>query len=76
MIGASPRAYLGLSKAYRRFNNFRQRVIDPSVAELREKSRLQIQYEVVKKGRRVAALKFVFLDLDKVAVERPEQAGL
>jgi plasmid replication initiation protein len=70
------RAYLGLSKAYRRFNNFRQRVIDPSVAELREKSRLQIQYEVVKKGRRVAALKFVFLDLDKVAVERPEQASL
>lgn len=64
------RMTLGLSDAYQRFNNFRQRVIDPSVAELRHKSHLDIEYELIKDGRNVIALKFTFEDLDKRALSR------
>lgn len=68
------RMTLGLSDAYQRFNNFRQRVIDPSVAELRHKSHLDIEYELIKDGRNVIALKFTFADLDKRALAREGDA--
>ena len=61
------RMALGLTDAYQRFNNFRQRVIDPSVAELRQKSHLDIECELIKEGRNVIALRFTFEDLDKRA---------
>lgn len=57
------RVALGLSDAYQRFNNLRQRVIDPAVAELRSKSGLDVSYELKKEGRKVTAIKFRFADL-------------
>lgn len=57
------RTALGLSDAYQRFNNLRQRVIDPAVEELRNKSRLDVTYELKREARRVVAIKFMFKDL-------------
>lgn len=57
------RTALGLSDAYQRFNNLRQRVIDPAVEELRTKSRLDVTYELKREARRVVAIKFMFKDL-------------
>ncbi|ANF89243.1 Replication initiator protein (plasmid) [Pseudomonas antarctica] len=57
------RVALGLSEAYQRFNNLRQRVIDPAVEELRTKSNLDVSYELRREGRKVIAIKFTFCDL-------------
>jgi plasmid replication initiation protein len=62
------RASLGLSEAYQRFNNFRQRVIDPAVNELREKCGLDIEYELIKEGRFFTAIKFSFRDRSQMAL--------
>ena len=71
------RMALGLSDAYQRFNNFRQRVIDPCVAELRQKSHLDIDYELIKDGRIVIALRFTFEDLDEGVLSRvDDEPGL
>jgi len=52
-----------LSDAYQRFNNLRQRVIDPAVAELKTKSNLDVSYELKREGRKVVAIKFTFRDV-------------
>lgn len=57
------RTSLGLSDAYQRFNNLRQRVIDPAVQELRHKCSLNVDYELIKDGRTVKAIRFTFQDL-------------
>lgn len=57
------RVALGLSDAYQRFNNLRQRVIDPAVEELKTKSNLDVSYELRREGRKVIAIKFTFCDL-------------
>ncbi|CAB5556583.1 replication initiation protein [Stutzerimonas stutzeri] len=62
------RSALGLSDAYQRFNNFRQRVIDPSVKELREKCGLDVDYELIKEGRVFTAIKFSFKDRSQLAL--------
>lgn len=59
----SLRLALGLSDAYPRFNNFRQYVIDPAVAELKEKCSLEATYELISEGRKVVAIRFEFNDL-------------
>lgn len=62
------RIALDLSDAYSRFNNLRQRVIDPAVAELKAKSNLDVSYELKKEGRKVTAIKFTFCDLAQMAL--------
>lgn len=42
------------------FANLRSRVIEPAVKEIREKDGLAIQWEAIKAGRKVKALKFTF----------------
>lgn len=64
----SLRVALGLSEAYQRFNNLRQRVIDPAVAELKAKSNLDVSYELKREGRKVIAIKFTFSDLAQLAL--------
>lgn len=65
------RMALGLSDSYQRFNNLRQRVIEPAVAELRLKSNLEVDYEVIKEGRNVVALRFTFKDLAQMVLNLP-----
>lgn len=52
---------LGVAEKYPRFNSFRQRLIDPAVKEINDKSDLIVDYEKEIKSRKVVALKF-FID--------------
>lgn len=69
------RTALGLSDAYQRFNNFRQRVIDPAVNELREKCGLDVDYELIKEGRFFTAIKFSFRDRSQMALALDADSG-
>ncbi len=42
------------------FSNLRNRVIEPAVKEIREKDGLLVEWEAIKAGRKVKALKFTF----------------
>lgn len=42
------------------FSNLRNRVIEPAVKEIREKDGLMVEWEAIKAGRKVKALKFTF----------------
>lgn len=50
--------WLQVSNKYTRFNNFHQRVLNPSIAEINAKTDLIILMENVKRGRVVVGLKF------------------
>ena len=57
--------YLMLQNKYKVFNNFRVRVIESAVKELREKEWLDIyNVEYVKTGRKVTSIKFYVKDLE------------
>ena len=57
--------YLMLQNKYKVFNNFRVRVIESAVKELREKELLDIyNVEYVKTGRKVSSIKFYVKDLE------------
>ena len=43
------------------FAQLRRRVIEPAVAELRKKSNLLIDWEPIKAGRKVKAVRFTFM---------------
>lgn len=51
---------LVLKDKYRLFADFKKRVIDPSVNEINEQSPLLVQYELIKKGRKFTAIKFIY----------------
>ncbi|MCY1534001.1 Initiator Replication protein [compost metagenome] len=74
----SLRIALGLGEAYQRFNNLRQRVIDPAINELKEKSGLEITYELKSAGRKVTAIKFMFRDTLQMplALDDPNKIGV
>lgn len=55
------RIILGADGKYPRFDSFRQRIIDPSIKEINEKSGLHIEYVKEKSGKTVVALRF-FID--------------
>lgn len=40
--------------------DFKKRVIDPAINEINEKSPLKAKYELIKKGRKFVAVKFIF----------------
>jgi plasmid replication initiation protein len=48
------------AKMRENFNNIKRRIIEPAVKELTEKDNWLIQWQPIKKGRRVAALRFEF----------------
>ncbi|MCI5189711.1 MAG: RepB family plasmid replication initiator protein [Candidatus Electrothrix sp. AS4_5] len=55
------RALLGAEGKYPRFNSFRERLIEPSLKEINQKSDLAVHYEKEKNRRTITALKF-FID--------------
>jgi len=52
------KAYLGADKKYSRFNSFRERILDPAIEEINEKSDLNVGYEKETDRTAVVALKF------------------
>lgn len=55
------------------FAQLRRRVIEPAVAELREKSKLLIEWQPIKAGRKVKALHFDFMPNPQGALDFGEQ---
>lgn len=50
--------WLQVADKYDRYNNFNQRVLEPSIAEINAKSDLFIEVEPIKRGRSIHALHF------------------
>ena len=57
--------YLLLDNKYNLFSNFRRRIIEPVITELKEKELLDIyKVEYIKTGRKVTSIKFYVKDLE------------
>ena len=52
---------LCLQDKYPLFGNLQQRVIDPAIREINEKTPMEVQYELRKTGRKVTHLKIKIL---------------
>ena len=50
--------WLQLEDKYDRYNNLNQRVLTPALSEINEKSDLFVEYEPIKKGRKVTGIEF------------------
>ena len=50
---------------YARYADMRRKVIEPAVSELKTKSNLEIDWEPVRKGRAVVAVRFVFKEQEQ-----------
>ena len=59
--------YLGLEGKYKDYSTFKRRVIKPAIKELVEKKVFKIDFEEVKEGRKIVALRFTVVDLDRRA---------
>ncbi|MCU9808387.1 replication initiation protein [Paraclostridium sp. AKS46] len=59
------RECFGLGDKYPRYNNFKERVIDPALESLNGTEKFKITYEELKSGRRVDSITFTVEDLDK-----------
>ncbi|MFV1943513.1 replication initiation protein [Pseudomonas luteola] len=58
-----------LGDSYQRFNNLRERIIDPAIDELNTKAGLKIDYTTHSEGRKVVKLTFRFHDMMTPALE-------
>ncbi len=62
-----------LSCNYPNFADFKKRVLEPSIAELREKANIIFEYHVIgKKGKKVTDLQFVVKTPERIAQEAVE----
>lgn len=59
------RERLMLETSYKRYDNLKARVINPAVKELEEKSSLIIQWEPIRNGRKIEALRFTFKESEQ-----------
>lgn len=50
--------WLQLEEKYDRYNNLNQRVLTPALAEINEKSDLFVEYEPIKRGRKIVGVEF------------------
>jgi plasmid replication initiation protein len=65
---------LGIENEYKRFYNFKMRVIEPALKELREKSNLIIEWKAIKSGKAVKQLEFIFTELTDNKVSEDQSA--
>lgn len=75
------RFFLGCDESYSEFKQFKQRVIEPAMKEISEKSNLLVNAEYIRSGRFITEVKFMFcdkkdditiIDIDKpVIIKRP-----
>ena len=59
------RECFNLGDKYPRYNNFKERVIDPALEALNSTEKFKITYEELKLGRKVDSITFIVDDLDK-----------
>ena len=59
--------WLQVENKYPRFNSLNQRVLEPAITEINEKSDLVVEVEQIKRGRTIHALNFVILPKQKKA---------
>lgn len=64
---------LQVSDKYPRFNSFNQRVLEPAVKEINEKSDLLVEIEQIKRGRTVHALNFIIQEKRPLKEKQPEK---
>ncbi len=68
-----------MCESYTRFNNFKQRVIDPAIAEINEKTDITVTYELFKDGRSYIGIEFYISNKsteDRLNVDRQIRAEL
>lgn len=53
-------------ESYQEYKIFKNRVLDPAVKEVNTKTDCHFEYEAVKRGRRVAKIKFTYLAQDQI----------
>ena len=63
--------WLQLEDKYDRYNNLNQRVLTPALSEINEKSDLFVEYEPIKKGRKVTGIEFS-ITYEKTVKKRPK----
>lgn len=61
------RRMLGADEAYARYSNFKQRVLDPAVAEVNEHTDLWCEYRAEKQGKKMVALHFTVAANERAA---------
>lgn len=62
--------WLQLEDKYDRYNNLNQRVLTPALAEINEKSDLYVEYEPIKRGRKIVGVEFS-ITYEKPVKKRP-----
>ncbi len=62
------------SQQYPRFNDFKRRVIEPSVKEINAKSYYHVTWAPIKKGRTITSLQFTFQEQKQVDMFKDMQA--
>lgn len=62
--------WLQLEDKYDRYNNLNQRVLTPALAEINEKSDLYVEYEPIKRGRKIVGVEFS-ITYEKTVKKRP-----
>lgn len=60
--------------SYQEYKIFKNRVLDPAVKEINEKTDCHFKYQAIKRGRRVASIKFIYHPMEHQIEEpaRPE----
>lgn len=59
-------------KSYRLFSNVSERVLKPAMREVNDKTDITIDYETIKQGRKIYALRFKIKDKQKVIINPKE----
>ena len=59
-------------KSYRLFSNVSERVLKPAMKEINDKTDITIDYETIKQGRKIYALRFKIKDKQKVIINPKE----
>jgi plasmid replication initiation protein len=66
------RELLDVEGKHDRFDSLRQRLIDPALMEINEKSNLSVEYAKEREGRKVTALRFFIRTKEKIYVHEPQ----
>jgi plasmid replication initiation protein len=56
-------------ESYKEFKIFKNRILDPAVKEISEKTDCKCRYDVIKRGRRVVAISFEYTGLKELGFE-------
>ncbi|NQY37133.1 MAG: replication initiation protein [Alteromonadaceae bacterium] len=55
------------SSSYKIYNNLKRRIIEPAVININEVTEMNLQFEEIKKGRKVVAIRFVWDEILQIA---------